>query len=359
MISVKQEILYSTFIMKRMYLFLVLTHLLGMACQKKETVHPGQHPRPVKGVQVKNLGTITRQYTGVVEATEFSTLAFKVPGTLEELRFSTGQQVRQGEIIARIKPFDYNQQYRTAEANYQLAKSIYERNKRLFASNAVSRQNLEIAEADYVKAESALNIAQRTLGYTVLTAPFNGFVEQRYVENYEEITAGQAILRLVNPDSIEVRFTLPETNISLLTLPQKIFIEFDSRKGKLFASDIKEYIYSSDGGGIPVTLNITDQSFLPYRPYVFPGFSCKVIFEIDSMVSDKFLIPGSALFQENDKYYVWIIRPATFSAHKQQVDVSFYGNQAFVSKGLSKDDRIVIAGISALHEGQKVKPINI
>ena len=249
--------------------------------------------------------------------------------------------------------------YKRQEANYQLAKSIYERNKRLFASNAVSRQNLEIAEADYVKAESALNIAQRTLGYTVLTAPFNGFVEQRYVENYEEITAGQAILRLVNPDSIEVRFTLPETNISLLTLPQKIFIEFDSRKGKLFASDIKEYIYSSDGGGIPVTLNITDQSFLPYRPYVFPGFSCKVIFEIDSMVSDKFLIPGSALFQENDKYYVWIIRPATFSAHKQQVDVSFYGNQAFVSKGLSKDDRIVIAGISALHEGQKVKPINI
>lgn len=341
-----------------MYLFLVLTHLLGVACQKKEAVLSNQPPRPVKVVQVKKLELITRQYTGVVEAQEFSTLAFKVPGTLKELNFNTGQQVRKGEVIARIKPFDYNQQYQAAEANYQLAKSIYERNKRLFASNAVSRQNLEIAEADYVRSGSALNIAERTLGYTTLTAPFNGFIEQRYVENYEEVMAGQAIVRLVNPDHIEVHFTLPETNITLLNFPQKIFIEFDSRKGKLFASDIKEYVYSSDGGGIPVTLNITDQAFLAYRPYVFPGFSCKVIFEIDSMISDKFLIPNSALFQEKNKYYVWIIHPETSSAHKQQVDVSFYNDQAFVSKGLSKDDRIVIAGISALHEGQRVKPIN-
>lgn len=344
--------------MLRFWLPFFLTSILFTACKQKQPPAHTSLPRPVKVVQVEALGNITRQYTGVVEAREFSTLAFKVSGTLQELNFEEGQQVKQGDVIARIKPFDYDQQYRSAEANYQAAKSIYERNQRLFASNAVARQNLEIAEADYVRATSALNIARRTLGYTTLTAPFSGFIERRYVENYQEVSTGQAIVRLVNPENIEVHFTLPETNISLLHIPKKIYIEFDSRKGKLFTSEIKEYVYSSNGSGIPVTLNITDQAFAPYRPYVFPGFSCKVIFEIDNMISDKFIIPGSALFQEDGRYYVWVINPATSTTQKQRIDIIFFNHHALVKEGLNKDDLIVTAGTSALHEGQKVRPMN-
>lgn len=76
---------------------------------------------------------------------------------------------------------------------------------------------------------------------------------------------------------------LPETSIQLLDIPKKIYVEFDSQKGKLFTTEVKEYIYSSNGSGIPVTLLITDKQFAPYRQNVFPGFSCKVIVEVDNM----------------------------------------------------------------------------
>lgn len=343
--------------MYRFLCFSVLPLFLLLSCGKKgPSVNTKSSPRPVRVVKVEALGSINKQYTGVVEAHQFSILAFKVSGTLTELDIQAGQQISKGDVIARVKPYDYQKQYQSAQANFAAAKSIYERNQRLFASGAVARQNLEIAEADYVQATSALNIAKRTLEYTTLTAPFSGFIERRFVENYEEVLPGQAIVRLVNPENIEINFILPETNIQLLQIPKKIFVEFDTQKGSLFTSEIKEYIYSSNGSGIPVTLNITDEQFTLYRKNVFPGFSCRVTFVLDNMISDKFIIPASALLEENDQNYVWIVNPETYTTQRRPVKIVNYKNQAFVEQGLNSDDLIVIAGASSIKEGQKVSP---
>lgn len=335
-------------------LFFCLLFFLTTCQEKKQNKGP-ELPRPVRVSRVEALGTITRHYTGIVEAKEFSILAFKVPGTIVELQAREGQQVRQGDMIARIKPYDYRLQYQTAQANYQAAQSIYQRTQRLYQSDAVALQNREIAEADYIRAGSALNIAQRTLDYTVLKAPFDGFIEKRYADNFEEILAGQAIVRLVNPDLIEIRFILPETNIQLLDLPKKIYVEFDSQRGKLFTSEIQDYIYSSDGSGIPVTLAITDEEFAPYRQNVFPGFSCKVTWETDYMVSDKLVIPASAILQEEKGNFVWIVDPHDLTTRKQAVKIILNGTEALVLKGLNSQDLIVTAGTLSIREGQKVR----
>lgn len=315
-------------------------------------------PRPVRVVQVKALGTITRQYTGIVQATEFSVLAFKVSGSLIELNTEEGQKVKAGELIARIDPYNYQLQFQTAQGNYKAAKSIYERNQRLLKANATAVQNLEIAQADYIRSTSALNMAHLTLEYTHLFAPFNGIIEKQYVKNFEEVMVGQSIVRLVNPKDIEISFILPETNIQLLQYPKIIYIEFDSQKGKLFTSDIKEYIYSSNGSGIPVTLKITDKEFEPYRQNVFPGFSCKVIFEIENTVSDNFFIPSSALFSENGLEYVWTINPSTHTTQRQEVEIMRFDDQALVTRGLNSADYIITAGVQAVRDGQKVSISN-
>ena len=225
--------------------FSILFLFFFSACQPQKESSAPLKPRPVRVAQVKALGTIDRQYTGVVEATEFSVLAFKVSGTLTELNVEEGQKVKQGHLIASIDPYDYQQQYNAAASNYNAAKSIYERNERLLKANATATQNVEIAQADYIRAGSAVDIARSTLDYTRLIAPFDGIIVKKYVANHEEVMVGQSIAKLVNPDNIEISFVLPETSIELLKMPKTIYVEFDSQKGKLFTSDIKEYIYSS------------------------------------------------------------------------------------------------------------------
>lgn len=334
--------------------FFILFLFFFSACQSQKENPTPATPRPVRVVQVKSLETIDRQYTGVAEATEFSVLAFKVSGTLTELNVEEGQKIKQGHLIARINPYDYQQQYNTAASNYNAAKSIYERNERLLKADATATQNVEIAQADYIRAGSAVDIARSTLDYTRLLAPFDGIVVKKYVANHEEVMVGQSIVKLVNPDNIEISFVLPETNIELLKTPKTIYVEFDSQKGKLFTSDIKEYIYSSNGFGIPITLKITDKEFLSYRDNVFPGFSCKITFRIQNTVSDNFIIPASALFREGDREFVWIVDPHTSTVKKQPVTTIRFDQDALVKTGLHSDNIIVTAGVQALADNQKV-----
>ena len=77
-------------------------------------------------------------------------------------------------------------------------------------------------------------MARRTLDYTVLTAPFDGFIEQRFVENHEEILTGQSVVRLVDPKDIEVNFMLPETSIPTTRHPEKDLCRIRFPRGKLF-----------------------------------------------------------------------------------------------------------------------------
>lgn len=340
--------------MLRLCFFCILFLCILSSCHKKTEEKKSYPPRPVKMAQVEALGIIQKQFVGEVQSTEFSILAFKVSGTIDRLNISEGQKVKKGQLLATIDPTDYRLQYETAETNYQTAKAIYGRTERLHSSNATALQNLEITQADYIRANSAMDIAKLTLEYTRLLAPFSGIIEKKYAENYEEIVVGQPIAKLINPDSIEVAFTLPETSVQLLHLPKTIYVEFDSQKGKLFTSDIKESIYASNGYGIPITLRITDKAFSPYRQNVFPGFSCKIIFQLDNDISNSFIIPASALFTEDGIDYVWLIDPSTRIAHRQKVDVFRYKDRILVKSGLNKDDYIVTAGVHALHEGQQV-----
>lgn len=331
-----------------------LSLLWFFSCKKEKVTGLADPVRPVLVAKAEALGTIDKTYTGVVEAEEFSVLAFKIPGTLTEVNVEEGEIVPRGTVIARIDPEDYELQYQTALANFQTAKSIYERTARLQAQDATALQNLEIARADYIQATSAIDIAKSTLGYTRLTAPFRGLIEKKYVENYQQVLIGEAIVKLVNPDKIEVRFVLPENSIHLLEAPKTIYVQFDTHAGEWFEAEIKEFVYSSDGSGIPVTLRITDAAFEPFRNEIYPGFSCKVLFKIENTVADRFIVPASALVREQGKDYLWMVDSAQMRVFRHPVVALRFENQALIREGLNRNDIIVIAGVDDLQEGQKV-----
>lgn len=325
-----------------------------LSCSPEQSAESRYPPRPVRTVKVKSLETIDKTYTGLAEASQFSILAFKIGGTLTELNVREGLWIPEGYVIARINPADYELKYQTAETDYRTARSIYERTQRLSALNATARQNVEISQADYIQANSAVSIARNTLGYTSLQAPFSGIIEQRYAENYQQVAVGQSIVKLLNPARLEVRFVLPETAIDLIHLPKKIFVRFDTRQEQWFKAEVKEYVYSSEGAGIPVTLRITDENFHPVKDKIYPGFSCQVLFKIENTVSDNFIIPASALYTQDQHTYVWIVNPEHMTVGLQPVEAVRFEDKALVKKGLNSHDIIVTAGVSDLQKGQKV-----
>lgn len=315
--------------------------------------------RPVRVEKVETMGAMQKMYTGVVTAEEYSKLAFKVAGPLIEMNVDAGQKVKKGAVIAAVDPLDYNLQYEANKAAYITAKSQLERNKKLLSMQAISRQDYEIAEANYIKAKSAYETSENTLSDTKLRAPFDGFVEQKYVENYQKVQPGESIIKLVNPDKLEVSFILPETNVRLTRERMKVAVEFDTYKGKWFRAKVKELVDASpDGSGIPVRLAIVDSTFRRDVYNIYPGFSCKVVLSIDNDSGKGFAVPLSAVFKDlnTDETSVWLYNSADGRVKRQHVvtEQLFGTDKVLIVEGLDAEDVIVVAGVNYITDGQKV-----
>ena len=329
-----------------------------MSCSQPPVKEQG--PRPVKLAEVTSLNLVEKSFSGVVSPDQFSGLAFKMSGPLISLKVDEGQKVRTGQVVAEIDPQDFKWEYEAKKASFQTAEAQLQRAKKLLSKQAISKQEYETTEASYSNAKAAFEYAQNQLEQTKLRAPFDGFIQKKYVENYQKVNPGESIIKLVNPNKLAVGFTLPETSVDLTRTPMTVTVEFDTYKGIWFKAKVKEFIDASpDGTGIPVKLVIDDSRFSRDKHNIYPGFSCKVNLKIETPVEDSYIVPMSALFKNSttNETCVWVYDPKTETVTSRTVEIGqLFGNdKIMVQKGLTNEDTIVVAGANYITEGQKVK----
>jgi membrane fusion protein, multidrug efflux system len=321
--------------------------------QKKEII------RPVKLLTVEPVTSVSKSFTGIIEADELSDLTFKVSGTINEFFVSEGQKLTKNQVIASLDPRDMVLQLETARTTYLTAKSKLERNERLLARQAISKQDFESAQAEYTRARASFENAENALGDTRLRAPFEGFVEKKYVENYQKIQAGERIVRLVNPSMLNIKFMLPESNVKLLRENNTLLVEFEAIKGERFKAKIKEFVNASpDGSGIPVTAIIDDSGFVDKKSLISPGFTCTVIINTAAEDESGIAIPLNAVFKDTESGLesVWIYNNETGTINKRGVKLGALvnSNMVLVGSGLKPGDRILAAGVNNVFEGERV-----
>ncbi|MGL6178414.1 MAG: efflux RND transporter periplasmic adaptor subunit [Tannerellaceae bacterium] len=317
--------------------------------------------RPVKVEKVMPLNVVTKSFSGVVAPDQFSDLAFRMSGPLVSLNVDEGQTVKRGQIIAEIDPNDFKLTNEADYSNYQTAKSQLERAKNLLAKQAISVQEYETTEAKYSSAKANYEYSSSVLSDTKLRAPFDGFIAKKYVENYQKVQAGQGIVSLINPSKLLVNFTLPETNAPALQGEYKIYVEFESYKGKLFSAKIRDFVEASpDGAGLPVTLLIDDPAFKIDLFKVSVGYSCTILLEtINSNYTNVYSVPLSAIFSDpkTNQKCVFVYNSQTESVEQRAIETAglFDADRVVIASGLKENDSVVTAGVFSIIDGQKVK----
>jgi len=151
-----------------------------------------------------------RSLTGEVRSQNSVTLSSKVAGTVTEVLATEGQVVEKGQVILRIDNTELKQRVEAVQstarqaglerqaiaARRDMAKVNLERMQKLFAYRAVSRDELDRANTEYValrKQEQAMAASEASaghqgaearslMGYSVVTAPFKGVLSRRYVD---------------------------------------------------------------------------------------------------------------------------------------------------------------------------------
>ena len=243
--------------------------LLAGSCSHRTPA--SQTVRPVKVVTASGAGLIEKDFAGMATPDDAVTLAFKLAGQVLDVPVSQGERVEKGALLAELDPRDIELQVAATRSAFEEARSVQQRMQRLLAHEAVSRQEAEAAATRYAQAKSTYDNTLDLLNDTRLRAPFAGVVERVYVDNFERVQAGQSILRLVNPVTTTVQFTLPESALDVLRDSATRFsVLFDNYRGELFAARLKDYaVTSSDASGFPVSLTLDNPSPARYR--ISPG----------------------------------------------------------------------------------------
>lgn len=327
--------------------------LLGSCGGPKEK--PAQVVRPVKIYTVESLSHVDKDFAGMSTADSITNLAFRVTGQLIKINVIEGQSVGKGEVIAEIDPRQYRLQMEAAKAEYLTSQSQLERSKRLIAKQAVSQQDYEIAQANFVQAQAAYENALSLLTDTRLRAPFSGAIEKMYADNFQQVQQGQEIARLVNPVTRSVKFTMPETALQTLKLPAKQFtVIFDNYKGVAFPALLKEYVQSStQATGIAVTLTLTG---VPPQYNIAPGMSCTINLKVDNPGYEGVTaVPITAVYSVDGQKKVWVVTGGAVMSKDVQLGELFGTDMAIVETGLHPGEDVVTAGVYQLVEGEKVK----
>ena len=153
------------------------------------------------------------------------------------------------------------QQYEQAKANYEAAQARYEalvkqRETAQSQYTETSRKQVNV-EAGILRAEAALDLANLNLSYTVVTAPYDGYMGRRTLEPGQYVSAGQTLSYLVRQTDKWITANYRETQIANIYLGQPVRIKVDGVPGKVFNGHVTAI---SEATGSKYSLVPTDNS---------------------------------------------------------------------------------------------------
>ena len=160
--------------------------------------------------------------TGTLKAVRTAMIKARVAGELVMLEVREGDAVKMGQIVARVDNTEYlarqrqaQQQAEAARAQVDVAQRQFDNNNALVNQGFISKTaldtsmaNLNGAKASYQAALSALDVSTKALDDSVLKAPLNGFVSQRFVQPGERVTPEARIIEIVDLSQLELEATL-------------------------------------------------------------------------------------------------------------------------------------------------------
>ncbi len=336
--------------------------------------------RPVRAVKVEDYaGLKGRGFPGRAEATQEIDLAFRVSGPLITRPVNVGDEVKEGDVVARIDPRDFEVNLRNVQAQLAEAKAAFERargdfrrQKNIFEKDpgatseaAVdrAREERDRAAANVESLTASVRTAQDQLDDTSLKSPFDGTVVTTFVENFQNVRQKEPIVRILDTSHIEMVVNVPEDMIVLAPRVETVSMTFDAFPNRQFEGTIIEIgrEASQTTRTFPVTLIMEQPEDIKILPGMAGTARATKINLPDERQATGVVVPTGAIFTPNTetRSHVWIIEPTEGDLgvlERRPVSTGDLTRQGvMVTDGLSAGEWIVTAGVHSVHEGQTVR----
>ena len=346
--------------------------LLATACAAPPPPPAPPVVRPVHTATVQaTAAQRTRTLSGTARTEMTSSLSFKVTGTITRLAVAVGDRVRAGDPIAELDPVDYELRMQEAEAAFRQAearavstRAELRRARSLYENADGSRAALDAATAaaDMAAAEVAslakrVELAERQLAYTRLSAPEAGVIASVGADVNEYAVPGLPIVVLASGAALEVEFAVPETLIGRIQEGSRASAAFDAIPDRRFEGTVTEVgvMTTATRTTFPATVRLDDVA-----AHVRSGMTADITIAFaDEPEVERFVVPTRAVISDRASQFVFVADTTTGHqtvARRRSVTVGgLSGGGVEVVDGLSEGEIIVTAGASRLQDGDQVR----
>jgi len=298
---------------------------------------------------------------GFVSAPVGATISARVPGRIQRIAVAEGSVVRQGQIIATLEAGDYQTALEGARQAVSQAELEVAQAKNSLALAEDYRQRQVISNLDLEKLriqqglkETALQqaraheaIAEANLAHTSVRAPFAGTLLRWKARAGDVVTPSTPLATLADLSSLDADVEVSQAVVGQIKEGEAARITVDAYPRTFFRGRVRQVGPAADrpDGGITIEVSFVDRD-----QRVLPGMTARVEFG-DAVAG--VLVPQSALVQDDQGDYVWLVVDGRAHAHTVEPGPS-RGNRVEIRNGLSGGE-IVILDPPRLHEGARVR----
>lgn len=335
---------------------------------------------------------------GNIQATTEAPVLARADGYVQHRLVDIGDRVHTGQLLARIEAPELDEQVRQAEANVEQAKAgldqalanlqqgksdlelahvMAKRWANLIESGSVSEQENDQMQAQYrskmagvdaldkavnvqrsaiAAAEANVARLQKMQSYRLVTAPFDGVITLRNVDDGALVSSGSTLLfRIAQTSTLRIYVTVPQTNASSIQIGAPAVLTVSNLPGRQFEGTIARTANALDPASrtLLVEVHVRNSS-----GELLPGMYAQVELT-SSRKNPPLLIPSDALIMRSDGVQVAVVRP-DHRVHVQKIEAGRdYGDRLEVLSGLQDGDTVIANPGDIVTEGAEVNPVPV
>lgn len=286
----------------------------------------------------------------------------EMAGTLQKVYVKEGQQVSKGQLLATIDDGGMSSQVSQLRTQAELAKTTYERQRRLWDQNIGSEIQYLQAKSTFEAIENTVKQAQSQLGKSSIRAPFSGIIDDVIKEQGTVVSpgSGSEVFRIINLSDMYIEVDVPESHLDGIQKGKAAIVYFPVL-GDTVVSEIRQTgnFINPSNRAFSVEIPVPNK-----KGNIKPNLTAKV--NLNDYTSENAIVIPQSIISENaeGEQYVYVALQENGSDKaivKRKIITTgmTQGSTVEVLSGISDGDQLVKEGARSVKDGQKVQILDL
>lgn len=331
---------------------LLLLTLFAVSCT------PKQQTGNIPNVEIEQAAAYSSQqhvFPGITQSEHSSELSFMTAGKVTSIEVSEGEKVKKGQVIARLDDRDYRVQFDATQAEYQQIRNECERVMELYKDNVVSANDYDKARYGLEQITAKLNHHRDQLNDCVIYAPYDGYIDNIFVNEKEAVIPGLPVVSLFSGKGIEMSINVPLSEYLRRSSLGRCTATANGNKGRTYEVVLKTAAQKAGTAGLYNMVFKMKQN--QDSNDLTPGMTMMLSLNYQDEGNSAVIVPANCILNDREQAFVFRYDEESQTVSKQPVTVQMIlaDGSAVLSEGVSVSDKVVTAGMYSITDNQKVR----